>query len=129
MSILPLVALSISSDPTVVSIAPALPMPVIASITNLPLAATTSTSVSPPSTIPPAVLVRVTAVVPALVVIRPPRVISPSADKVIVALPASITVPSAIVMSPVPSWATGIAPAPFAVRLIAPLAVPRFALT
>ena len=98
MSPVPLVLRSALA--TVVSIAPAVPTPVTALITSRPLAATTSTVASPPSTIPPEALARVTAVAELFVVNRPPSVTASSASSVIVPLPASISVSSVMVSAP-----------------------------
>ena len=72
--------------------------------------------------------VEVTLISP--VVVRFASVTLPSALRVMFWFPALIVVPSAMVMSPVSSAApVGIAPASFAVRLIAPLVVLRLAFT
>ena len=83
ITMLPGVVLSMSIDATVVSISPASPTPVAASITNPPPAATISIFVSPLSIIPPSAEVRVIASVSVLVVWRLPSFMSPLADTAI----------------------------------------------
>ena len=73
---------------TVVSNALAWPTPVTALITTVPLFATMSTSVSPPSTTAPAAVSIVTAVAELLVVSTLPSVMFSFAFRSIVPLPA-----------------------------------------
>ena len=96
MSMSPDVALVMSIDPTSVSN----DTPVFELITKRPAASTSSTPVAPASVIAPDTLVKLTAVVPAFVVTKRPTAIDSSADKLIVSSPASITVPSTIVIAP-----------------------------
>ena len=107
MSTLPLVVLSRSSVLIWVSIAPnglpASPTPVTASMVTVPLLATMSVSASPPSTTPAALEVIVTADPVALVVTTLPRVTFSLASMSTVPLPALMTAPSLMRISPVPA--------------------------
>ena len=76
------------------------PIPVIASITTVPLSAMMSASVSPPSITPPLDVAIVTASADELVVFRLPSVMSPSAYMSMAPLPASMAAPSVMTIWP-----------------------------
>ena len=103
ITILPEVELSISTAVTFVSIALPLPTPLAASIVTTalaPVASISSPPVPPASVTAPLVLVMLTAEAVSFVVTKRPRAIFSSAAKDIVPLPASMTVPSTIVIAP-----------------------------
>ena len=126
MATSPAAEVEMSAMATVVSMAPALPTPVAASMTTVPLFAVMSVSMSPPSMTPPATAVTVTAVLVALVVVRALSVMSASASMSIGAEPASITAPLAMTtFAVVPAVSASRVTVPVLVVILLPAAISR----